>query len=53
MGSVTIRKDTAILDLTANTDGVFQYSLDAQKCQHFNAVSYQEGECCNSIFCYA
>ena len=49
-GSVTVKKDTVIIDLIANTDGVFQYSLDTKECQQVNAVTYQEGECCNLIF---
>ena len=52
MGYVTIRKDIAVLDLTVNTDGVFQYSLDAQEYEQFNAAPYKEGECCNWMFHY-
>ena len=40
-GFVAINKDKAVIDLIANSNGVFQYSLDAQKFEHFDAVPYQ------------
>ena len=43
-GFVTIGKDTAVIDLIANADGVFQYSLDGQEFEQFDAIPHQNCE---------
>ena len=49
-GSVAICKDKAVLELTANADGVFEYSLDTEKHGPLNAESYQKCERCKLKF---
>ena len=43
-GFITISKDKAVIDLEGNTNGVFQYSLDGQEFEQFDAVPDQNRE---------
>ena len=41
-GTITADQNKAVLNLIANTDGVFQYSLDCQEWESIDATQLEE-----------